>query len=125
VQSIMTGVRNVDLRAPLDFDDMVRALHRARLLLTDSGGLQEEAPALGLPVLVLRETTERPEAIEAGVAKLVGLGRTRIVAEAVQLLDSPEAWGAMAKGASPYGDGHAAARIVEVLLTGSLANPYR
>lgn len=125
VEARMAGVENVKLRDPLDFDDMVRMLHRARLVLTDSGGLQEEAPAVGVPVLVLRDSTERPEAIEAGVAKLIGTRRAWIVQNALELLDSEEAWAAMAKGSSPFGDGHAAGRIAEVFRTGGLAVPFR
>jgi UDP-N-acetylglucosamine 2-epimerase (non-hydrolysing) len=81
-------------------------------MLTDSGGVQEEAPALGKPVLVMRETTERPEGIVAGTAKLVGTDAARIVAETERLLDDPAAYAAMARAHNPFGDGHAAARIV-------------
>ena len=88
------------------------ALKRSYLVLTDSGGVQEEAPALGKPVLVLRTESERPEAIEAGVAKLVGTDPNAIVDEADRLLNDPSAYRAMARGASPYGDGRAAGRIV-------------
>jgi UDP-N-acetylglucosamine 2-epimerase len=83
--------------------------------VTDSGGIQEEAPSLGIPVLVMRETTERPEGIQAGVVKLVGTRREHIVAEAERLLTDPEAHAAMASPANPYGDGHAAERIVAAL----------
>src|SRR6185295_9746465 len=93
-------------------------MKRATLILTDSGGIQEEAPALGIPVLVMREETERPEAITAGVARLVGTDPQKIVSEAVRLLTSRDAWMQMSIGASPFGDGHAAKRIVEVLLDG-------
>ena len=84
-------------------------------MLTDSGGVQEEAPALGKPVLVMRETTERPEGVEAGTAKLVGTDANRIVAEATHLLDDPEAYAAMARAHNPFGDGRASERIVELL----------
>jgi len=90
-------------------------------VLTDSGGLQEEAPALGTPVLVMREVTERPEALEAGTARLVGTDADRIFAEASRLMDDPKAHAAMAKAANPYGDGHAAERIVDALLAASRA----
>jgi UDP-N-acetylglucosamine 2-epimerase (non-hydrolysing) len=90
-------------------------MKRAHLILTDSGGVQEEAPALGKPVLVMRQETERPEAVEAGVVKLVGPVREAIVAEASRLLDDPEAYARMARGVSPYGDGRAAGRIVDIL----------
>ena len=85
------------------------------LLLTDSGGLQEEAPSLGKPVLVLRETTERPEAIAAGTAKLVGTDPVQIVAAATQLLTNPAAYQAMATAINPFGDGHAAERILQIV----------
>jgi UDP-N-acetylglucosamine 2-epimerase (non-hydrolysing) len=109
------GIANVELHEPFDYLEMVRRLRRARLVLTDSGGLQEEAPTFGKPVLVLRETTERPEGVEAGVARLVGCDRRRIVAEAGRLLRDPEAYAAMTGAANPYGDGRAAERIVDAL----------
>jgi len=112
---ILGGLPNVSLEAPFDYLELVRRLARARLVLSDSGGIQEEAPSFGKPVLVLRETTERPEGLEAGVARLVGADRERIVAEAVRLLTDPEAWRAMATASNPYGDGHAAERIVRIL----------
>lgn len=96
---------------PPDYAPFVRLMQRADLILSDSGGVQEEAPAFGKPVLVLRETTERPEGILAGVAKLVGTDRQRIVTEAHTLLSDPEAYASMARAASPYGDGRAAQRI--------------
>ena len=92
-------------------------MQRAYLILSDSGGVQEEAPALAKPVLVLRNETERPEAVEAGVVKLVGPDYTRIVHEAQRLLDDPTAYRAMARGVSPYGDGQAASRIIAALKT--------
>lgn len=105
----------IRLCEPLDYAPFVEAQKRAYLILTDSGGVQEEAPALGKPVLVLRTETERPEAVDEGVVRLVGTDEARIVAEAMLLLDSDEAYRAMARGVSPYGDGHAAGRIVDVL----------
>ncbi|WP_262300357.1 non-hydrolyzing UDP-N-acetylglucosamine 2-epimerase [Microvirga sesbaniae] len=98
---------------PLDYPTLVSVLRRATFVLTDSGGLQEEAPALGKPVLVMRSETERPEAVELGVARLVGSDRNRIVAEVSRLLDDPEFYGSMSLGISPYGDGRAAERICE------------
>ena len=92
-------------------------MKHASLILTDSGGIQEEAPTFGIPVLVMRETTERPEGVEAGILKLVGTDTDRIANEATRLLDSPSEYSKMAKTANPFGDGHAAERIVEVLLT--------
>lgn len=100
---------------PLGYGPFVTLLDEATLILTDSGGIQEEAPALGKPVLVLRDETERPEAIEAGVARLVGTDEERIVTETARLLDDPDWYRQMARGASPYGDGHAAGRIVTAI----------
>jgi UDP-N-acetylglucosamine 2-epimerase (non-hydrolysing) len=100
---------------PLDYLPFVAAMKRAYLILSDSGGVQEEAPALGKPVLVLRHETERPEAVQEGVVKLVGTDFDVIVAEAQRLLDDESAYRAMARGISPYGDGHSAERIVETL----------
>jgi len=85
------------------------------LVLTDSGGVQEEAPGLGKPVLVMRETTERPEGVEAGTARLIGTDEDRIVAEVFALLDDQAMYDAMARAHNPYGDGHSSARIVEVI----------
>ena len=91
-------------------------MSKAYMILTDSGGIQEEAPVLGKPTLVMRETTERPEAIEAGTARLVGTDRHAIVAEAERLLNDRESYGAMAQAGSPFGDGRAAERIVDILM---------
>jgi UDP-N-acetylglucosamine 2-epimerase len=100
----------------VDYLTMVNLMKRAHLILTDSGGIQEEAPALGKPVLVLREKTERPEALQAGTALLVGTDSERIVRETRRLLDDPQAHAAMARAVNPFGDGHAAERIVAALL---------
>ena len=105
----------VFLTEPLDYAELVGAIARSYLLLTDSGGLQEEAPSLGKPVLVLRETTERPEAIEAGTAKLVGTNPDRMVAAASQLLSDASAYETMATAINPFGDGHAAERILGIV----------
>ncbi|MEW9571392.1 non-hydrolyzing UDP-N-acetylglucosamine 2-epimerase [Rhodanobacter sp. Si-c] len=105
----------IRLCPPLDYAPFVEAQKRAHLILTDSGGVQEEAPALGKPVLVLRTETERPEAVDEGVVRLVGTDEAHIVAEASRLLDSEAAYREMARGVSPYGDGMAARRIVDVL----------
>lgn len=106
---------NVILSEPLDYAPFVAAMKQAYLIISDSGGVQEEAPALGKPVLVLRDETERPEAVEMGVVKLVGPNCERIVEEAQMLLDDAAAYSAMARGVSPYGDGKGAERIVSVL----------
>ncbi len=113
--ALLSGRPGIVLCPPLDYLPFVGAMQRAYLILSDSGGVQEEAPALAKPVLVLRHETERPEAIEAGVVKLVGPRRDRIRAEAQRLLDDPAYYRSMARGVSPYGDGQAARRILEVL----------
>jgi UDP-N-acetylglucosamine 2-epimerase (non-hydrolysing) len=105
----------VVLTEPLDYLPFVALLRRAELILTDSGGIQEEAPSLGKPVLVLRETTERPEGVLCGVSRLVGTDVDRIVGEAEALLGDRVAYEAMARRENPYGDGRAAPRIAEVL----------
>ncbi|PAT39475.1 UDP-N-acetylglucosamine 2-epimerase (non-hydrolyzing) [Vandammella animalimorsus] len=111
----LDGLPNFMLCEPLDYAPFIAAMKRAYIILTDSGGVQEEAPALGKPVLVLRDETERPEAVEQGVVKLVGPNFERIVSQAQSLLDDAAAYRAMARGVSPYGDGHAAERIVTTL----------
>ncbi|WP_266183421.1 non-hydrolyzing UDP-N-acetylglucosamine 2-epimerase [Dyella humicola] len=105
----------IRLCSPLDYAPFVEAQKRAYLILTDSGGVQEEAPALGKPVLVMRSETERPEAVDEGVVSLVGTDEFRIVEEASRLLNDAAAYGNMARGVSPYGDGHASRRIVAIL----------
>ena len=111
----LAGVRGVHLSEPLDYLALVRVLDSCDLVLTDSGGLQEEGPALGKPVLVLRDTTERPEGIEAGVARLAGTDAGRIYDMAARLLDDPAAYAEMAHTENPFGDGRASRRIVEAL----------
>lgn len=101
--------------APLDYPHFVRALEMAHLVLTDSGGVQEEAPALGKPVLVMRDTTERPEGVAAGTARLVGTDENRIASEVFTLLDDHAAYSAMARAHNSYGDGHAASRITKIV----------
>ena len=121
VNRLLKNVPHVTLLPPLDYLPLVHLMKRATLILTDSGGIQEEAPAFGVPVLVLRETTQRPEGIEAGTLKLVGTDTDRIIQEASQLLDDQTAYAQMARAANPYGDGQAAERIVAALLrAGSL-----
>jgi UDP-N-acetylglucosamine 2-epimerase len=116
---ILSDIPNVSLVDPLDYLPMVKVIEQAYLVLTDSGGLQEEAPALGTPVLVMREVTERPEAIEAGTARLVGVDTDRIASETQRLLNDQEAYAEMARAVNPFGDGHAADRIVHALIEAS------
>jgi UDP-N-acetylglucosamine 2-epimerase (non-hydrolysing) len=116
VYRLLEAVPNILLIPPLDYLPMVHMMKRARLVLTDSGGLQEEAPGLGVPVLVMREVTERPEGIAAGTVKLVGTECHNILRESRMLLDNDQAHSAMARAVNPYGDGHAAERIVKALL---------
>jgi len=106
---------NVTLCDPLDYHHLVQVMARCRLVITDSGGIQEEAPSLGKPVLVLRDVTERPEAVEAGTVELVGCDHDLIVKRATELLTDADAYQAMAQRTNPYGDGHAAGRIVDAL----------
>lgn len=115
VRRILGGVEGVHLIEPLDYLPFVRLMSRAHLIITDSGGVQEEAPSFGVPVLVMRDTTERPEAVEAGTVKLVGAQASRIIEAATRLLDDEEAYSAMSRAHNPYGDGRAASRIVDGL----------
>lgn len=112
----LAGQERVHLLDPLDTDDFHNLMARSHLILTDSGGLQEEAPALGVPVLVMRNNTERPEAVEAGTVAVVGTSRHGIVEQATRLLQSTEAYNTMKNAVNPYGDGQAARRIAEGLL---------
>lgn len=116
VNHILQGVDRITLLPPLDYLPLVHLMKHATLILTDSGGIQEEAPSFGIPVLVLRETTERPEGVQAGTLKIVGTETSRILKEANLLLDDPAAYDTMSRAANPYGDGHAAERIVSALL---------
>ncbi len=112
----LDGIGNVHLTAPLDVEEMHNLMARSYLVMTDSGGLQEEAPALGKPVLVLRRETERPEAVEAGTVKLAGVDYDRIIQLADELLDEPAAYQQMARAVNPYGDGRACRRIADGIL---------
>ena len=112
---ILGGHDRIHLIDPIDVEEMHNLIARCCFVMTDSGGLQEEAPALGKPVLVMRRETERPEAVAAGTAKLAGVERDVIVSMADELLDSPEAYAKMAKAVNPYGDGRACARIVQAI----------
>ena len=115
MNSALAGLANVALIEPLDYPHFAHLLALAEIMLTDSGGVQEEAPALGKPVLVMRETTERPEGVSAGTARLVGTDPNRIVTEIFTLLDDKAAYEAMARAHNPFGDGRAARRIAELL----------
>ncbi len=117
VERILAQQPRVHLLEPLRYEQFVHLMAHAYLILTDSGGIQEEAPVLGKPTLVMRETTERPEAIEAGIARLVGTNRHHIVAEAERLLCDAEMYRSMAQAGSPFGDGRAAERIINILLS--------
>lgn len=115
VNHILGDVANVTLRAPLDYTQMQQALADAWLVLTDSGGLQEEAPTFGVPLVVLRDETERPEAVEAGCALVIGSSRAAIVAHVTRVTNDPAAYARMARAGNPFGDGTAWAKIVQVL----------
>jgi UDP-N-acetylglucosamine 2-epimerase (non-hydrolysing) len=115
VHDALGDIDNIDLIPPLDYAPFVYLMDQSTLILTDSGGIQEEAPSLGKPVLVMRDTTERPEALEAGVAELVGADSDKIYSEVHRLLTDREAYEEMAKASNPFGDGEASRRIVEVL----------
>jgi UDP-N-acetylglucosamine 2-epimerase (non-hydrolysing) len=115
VYPILGTIKNVVLTEPLPYSDFVNLMARSYLILTDSGGVQEEGPSLGKPILVLRTITERPEAVKSGTVKLVGLDPTRITATARRLLDDATAYRQMANATNPYGDGHASRRTIQAL----------
>lgn len=115
-RSELAGVPNVHLTEPLDYLTLAHVMKRSHLILTDSGGIQEEAPSLGVPVLVLRDITERPEAVDAGAARIVGTDADIIVKETLRLLDNPKEHGRMSHVVNPFGDGHAGERIALALL---------
>lgn len=115
VREILSGVPNVHLIEPVEYEQFIFLMNRSYLILTDSGGVQEEAPSLGKPVLVMREVTERPEGVEAGVVRLVGTDRDKIVTSVSELLDDGAVYRRMAEAVNPYGDGRAASRIADVL----------
>lgn len=115
VKEILDGLDNVHLVEPLDYEPFVFLLKHSHIVLTDSGGIQEEAPSLGKPVLVMRDVTERPEAIDAGTVRLVGANRLSIVENICELLDKEESYRSMSRAHNPYGDGKACSRIIEVL----------
>jgi UDP-N-acetylglucosamine 2-epimerase (non-hydrolysing) len=117
VNRLLNGVEHITLLPPMDYLPLVHLMKHAVLILTDSGGIQEEAPAFGIPTLVLRDVTERPEGVKAGTLKLVGTDTSFIVQEAKRLLEDESAYAEMAKAANPYGNGHAAKKIIQVLLS--------
>ena len=116
VRAMLGNTPNITLTEPLDYFSLIHLMKACHLVLTDSGGIQEEGPSFGVPVLVLREVTERPEAVDAGTVRIVGTDTARIVAEATRLLDSAAAHREMAHAVNPYGDGRASGRIVSALL---------
>ena len=115
IRPAVEGLTNVSIVEPLAYGEFARLLNRAHIVLTDSGGIQEEAPSLGKPVLVMRDSTERPEAIEAGTVKLVGADETKIVNSVMELLHDKRAYEKMANAVNPYGDGWAAERSVQAI----------
>ena len=116
VHEILDGLKNVILLDPMDYEPFVYLMNLSYMIISDSGGVQEEAPSLGKPVLVTRDTTERPEAVEAGTVKLVGTDKNKIVNETIKLLEDKSYYNQMAFAHNPYGDGNAAKRIAEILL---------
>lgn len=116
VRHYLDGVPNIHLIEPLDYVPFVDLMRRASILLTDSGGIQEEGPSLGKPVIVMREKTERPEAVEAGTVRMAGTDENRIVTEVARLLEDTDAREAMSRMHNPYGDGHASERIAAATL---------
>ena len=127
VQAILSGISNIHLIEPLDYLSFIWLMNRSDLILTDSGGIQEEAPSLGKPVLVMREVTERVEAVEAGTVRLVGTNRAVIRYEVERLLTKPELYQAMASITNPYGRGNSATEIVDIIerwvVDGSVSEP--
>ena len=115
VLDTLTGLANVHLVSPMDYEPFAYLLKYSHVVLTDSGGIQEEAPSLGKPVLVMRDVTERPEAVQAGTVRLVGANRENIVANVSELLTDDSSYGSMARATNPYGDGRACSRILSVL----------
>ena len=114
-QEVLDGVPRVHLLDPLSYPDLLKVMHRSTLILSDSGGLQEEAPSVGRPILILRERTERPEVVQVGAGILVGTNPDRIVKEALTILSDPAVYARMVTGPNPFGDGRASERVVEVL----------
>ena len=115
VKELLSGIDNIYLIEPLQYEQFIYMMDRSYFIITDSGGVQEEAPSLGKPVLVMRDTTERPEALDAGTVKLVGTDTQLIVKEAQELIDNQESYEYMSKASNPYGDGHACEKVIEFL----------
>jgi UDP-N-acetylglucosamine 2-epimerase (non-hydrolysing) len=113
VNELLSNVNNIYLINPMQYESFIYLMDKSYFIITDSGGVQEEAPSLGKPVLVMRDTTERPEALQAGTVKLVGVDSDLIVKEAQELLNNSEAYNKMSKAHNPYGDGKACQKIVE------------
>jgi UDP-N-acetylglucosamine 2-epimerase (non-hydrolysing) len=116
VYGVLSGIPNISLIEPVNYEELVSLMSKAYLVMTDSGGIQEEAPSLHKPVLVLRDVTERPEAIEAGAATLIGTDAERIYSETIRLIEEPETYYGMSHAINPYGDGQASQRIIQFLL---------
>ncbi|MEQ9582939.1 MAG: UDP-N-acetylglucosamine 2-epimerase (non-hydrolyzing), partial [Arenibacter sp.] len=116
VYELLSNIDNISLIAPLSYPAFVWLMEKSYLIITDSGGVQEEAPSLGKPVLVMRDTTERPEAVDAGTVLLVGTNKEKIVAETTRLLNNTEAYDQMGRLHNPYGDGQACGRVVNHIL---------
>ena len=115
VNDLLSDISNIKIVEPFEYEEFIYLMSKSYLILTDSGGIQEEAPSLGKPVLVMRNKTERPEAIEAGTVKLVGSDKDKIVKEVQKLLDNYEEYQKMCKAINPYGDGKTSKRIIEIL----------
>ena len=122
VNGILKDIKNVYLIEPLEYEPFIYLMSKSYLVLTDSGGIQEEAPSLGKPVLVMRDTTERPEAVEAGTVKLVGTDFDKIIYEVEKLLNNKEKYEKMSKAHNPYGDGNACKRIIRILIEDGIKN---
>ena len=114
---MLSGIANLTLVPPLEYAPFVALMRHSDVIVTDSGGIQEEAPSFHKPVLILREVTERPEVVEVGAGRIVGTDTGRIVEETARLLDQPAAYAAMSSAVNPFGDGRAAQRIVDILTT--------
>ena len=120
VKAMLTDVQNIYLIEPLQYEQFIYMMNKSYFIITDSGGVQEEAPSLGKPVLVMRDTTERPEALDAGTVKLVGTDTALIIKEAQELIDNQQAYGRMSRASNPYGDGQACQKVVDFLMLNNL-----